>query len=136
MQEYSKCNMNKCSEHRESFSLMGHSKRNALVHRNFQCLKCEKVFELKGDLKNHMLVQTQEKNFRYSDCGKPLKSHMVVHTQKQKFQCSECVKAFGRNSVLKRHMLVHTQEKKFQCSECGKRFGRMDKLKTHMLLHI
>ena len=155
--------MHKCSEHRESFSWMGHPKRNALVHSNFQCLKCEKAFGLKGDLKNHMLVHTKEKNFQfsdcgktfgrmdslktrmllhtqdknseYSDCGKPLKSHMVVHTQEKKFQCSECGKAFGRKRELKIHMIIHTQEKNFLCSECGKTFGRMDSLKKHMLLH-
>ena len=56
---------------------------------------------------------------------------MVVHTQEKNYKCSECGKAFGHKGDLKKHMVVHTQEKNYQCSECGKAFGRKGTLNAH-----
>lgn len=49
-----------------------------------------------------------------------LKQHMLIHTGEKPHLCTYCNKAFSVKPKLDRHMLTHTGEKPHRCSYCNK----------------
>ena len=64
-----------------------------------------------------------------------LKDHMLIHTGEKQHVCPECDKRYTQVCVLKKHMLFYTGEKQHACPECDKRFTLAGTLKEHMLIH-
>lgn len=60
-----------------------------------------------------------------------LKSHIQIHTNGKQFKCTECNLTFRRGYDLKRHSKTHTKERPFRCTHCGKGFARGDALLRH-----
>ncbi|XP_039618198.1 uncharacterized protein LOC120534672 [Polypterus senegalus] len=90
-----------------------------------------------GSLKKQPRVNTGEKSFCCTECGKKfsrssyLKIHRRIHTGEKPYSCLECEKQFSDRRTLHNHRRIHTGEKPYSCSECDKRFFR----KTDMLKH-
>ncbi|KAM9095591.1 uncharacterized protein ACOB8E_016156 [Sarcophilus harrisii] len=102
---------------------------------------CEKPSCLEADLTQHFSIQSQNKSYKCSDCGKAfrqkgnLTQHYRIHTGEKPFKCSDCGKAFRQKTVLVRHCRIHTGEKPFKCSDCGKTFPWRTKLIRHQRIH-
>ncbi|XP_073537623.1 uncharacterized protein [Phyllobates terribilis] len=92
-------------------------------------------------LVTNQTIQTEEKPYSCSECGKrysknyQLVTHRRIHTGEKPFSCSECGKCFTKKSYLVTHQKSHTGEKPFSCSECGKCFNRKTILVTHQRIH-
>ena len=102
---------------------------------------CEKPFRSLGNLKRHLLVHSEEKQFSCDRCGKlfrtsdEVKKHMLVHTQETPYTCSVCQKKFRQSCHLGRHMLIHSGVKQHVCVICEKKFTQAEALRSHMQLH-
>lgn len=77
-------------------------------HALFNCDQCEERFDLKTELKSHVVLK---------------------HATAPLFDCDECEKSF----ISKQHLNFHkkTHEKPFKCDECGHQFTQKPRLKTH-----
>ncbi|XP_077111958.1 uncharacterized protein LOC143767472 [Ranitomeya variabilis] len=98
-------------------------------------------FSLKMSLVTQKQIQTEERRFSCSLCGKYFNQksefvrHQRVHTGKKPYSCSDCGKCFNQKSHLVGHQRTHTGEKPFSCSECGKCFAEKSSLVTHKRTH-
>ncbi|XP_015523226.1 zinc finger protein 431-like isoform X1 [Neodiprion lecontei] len=118
--------------------------------KRFECAVCEKRFNRKVRLKEHVRSHGDQKfssfdgrdkeenrcNICHKQLSRPehLKAHMRLHLGTL-FKCDTCGKEFSRLSDLDRHKLVHSGLKRFICIICHKQFSRKDYLKNHMLSH-
>uniref|UniRef100_A0A8C2X5X1 C2H2-type domain-containing protein n=1 Tax=Cyclopterus lumpus TaxID=8103 RepID=A0A8C2X5X1_CYCLU len=111
------------------------------LEKPFSCSECEKAFNDRGNLRNHMRIHTGEKPFSCSECEKSfrfkgdLKRHLRTHSGEKPFSCSTCGKKFGNSGHLNRHMRIHTGEKPFSCSFCEHRFLQRAHLDAHIRSH-
>lgn len=80
----------------------------------FSCPKCEKVFQMRSQVR----------------------IHMKVHQAKSSFDCAVCHESFPNRSTLKSHQAVHSDVKMFQCEHCGRCFTRKYLLTAHVRSHI
>ncbi|KAK3586814.1 hypothetical protein CHS0354_020025 [Potamilus streckersoni] len=108
---------------------------------HYKCNQCDKVFGLKGNLKQHMALHTNEKPFECNICGQTftlkgnMKKHLQLHNGDKKFQCKLCEKVFSTKGNLKQHVLNHDGSKPFGCRICHKTFRIKGNLTKHMALH-
>ncbi|XP_073536836.1 uncharacterized protein [Phyllobates terribilis] len=99
------------------------------------------IFSFKMSFVNHEKIDTKERRFSCSQCGKYFnhKSYLVrherVHTLEKPYSCSECGKCFHRKPHLVGHQKTHTGVKPFSCSQCGKYFTEKSNLVRHQKLH-
>uniref|UniRef100_UPI0037E72B94 zinc finger and SCAN domain-containing protein 2-like n=1 Tax=Semicossyphus pulcher TaxID=241346 RepID=UPI0037E72B94 len=95
----------------------------------------------KEQLQKHNEIQTGEKPFSCSVCGKSylrmtsLRKHLKFHSEGKRFSCLVCKKSFPWRTELVRHMRVHTGEKPFSCSICGMKFTHSSSLISHSRVH-
>ena len=106
-----------------------------------QCTICNKVFQHKRSMKDHVNAHKGEKPYTCSICNESfsrrtsLQQHRSVHSDVKLHKCDICEKAFSRKYDLKNHQLVHTGEQPYKCELCIKSFKRRHGLNRHMLLH-
>ncbi|KAI6655173.1 Zinc finger protein [Oopsacas minuta] len=78
-----------------------------------KCHMCDKVFEDRLKLRNHLRIHKQTKKYICDICthGFPvpskLKEHMRTHTGERPYQCELCMRCFTKSSSLKRHKRIH-----------------------------
>nr|CAI5818406.1 unnamed protein product [Callosobruchus analis] len=98
-----------------------------------QCKLCDKNFERKDSLTEH--VKVIHEGFRYNcdDCGKVMKSrthaieHAKIHAKnyvKKIFKCDLCEASMGSMYGYKQHMQKHENKNQVVCEACGKNVFR------------
>ena len=60
-----------------------------------------------------------------------LNKHMMVHTEERQYKCGECGKLFKRISHVREHLKIHSSERPFPCYICGKSFKTAVSLKKN-----
>nr|CAI5818407.1 unnamed protein product [Callosobruchus analis] len=118
------------------------------VTKPHQCKLCDKDFERKDSLTEHVKVIHEGFRYNCANCGKVMKSrthaieHAKIHAKnyvKKIFKCDLCEagmwKTFSGKSNLTVHMRKHTGEKPFECDTCGKGFPTKLNLQNHHRTH-
>lgn len=72
---------------------------------------------------------------RLFDLRDELKTHVVSHTDNNNFSCDQCEMTFSHRQNLVRHQSVHSEEKQFICKHCGKRFPTLANQRRHEKTH-
>eukprot|EP00835_Amoeboradix_gromovi_P004855 NODE_408_length_9221_cov_0.216400.p7 type:complete len:159 gc:universal NODE_408_length_9221_cov_0.216400:7662-7186(-) len=88
---------------------------------------------IKDESKSRAQCELCHKSFtRRSD----LKRHMKIHLDDRQYICKICKKAFIQNNALKVHMRTHTGEKPYSCDTCNKRFSDVSAASRHRKIHV
>ncbi|KAK4878600.1 hypothetical protein RN001_011106 [Aquatica leii] len=112
----------------------------SLVHREFKPHWCRDCNEEFGDLKGHM-EKHHGNDVTCKFCDKKFQSkghlteHVRGHSDLRPFQCTFCEKRFVSQSHLNVHLRKHTKEKPYQCQSCIKSFAQLRQLKDHLKKH-
>ncbi|KAJ8283220.1 hypothetical protein COCON_G00020700 [Conger conger] len=107
----------------------------------YKCTQCEKSFDTKLDLNQHLKTHKGKKPYKCTECGKffsqvgHLISHQRIHTGERPYLCTECGKSFSQIPHLTRHQRIHTGEKPYECTQCGKCFFSKSDLNSHLRIH-
>ncbi|XP_039757615.1 zinc finger protein 479-like isoform X2 [Pararge aegeria] len=102
------------------------------------CELCGKVFNNEAQLRYHMPVHSEHKQFKCQVCGKSfgsilnLKSHATLHSEtRPSYACDFCGKTFAYQSNKYRHMTIH-KGIKFSCDICDKSFNTAPERYIHV----
>ncbi|KAJ8278445.1 hypothetical protein GJAV_G00087690 [Gymnothorax javanicus] len=112
-----------------------------MSERAFKCTLCERCFDSKPGLRNHLRTHAAENPSLCTLCGKcfpaesDLHAHRSIHSTEKPFRCTWCEKCFRWQSYLSKHLRTHTGEKPFKCNHCGKAFAQQSQLKHHQTVH-
>ena len=105
----------------------------------FSCRHCSEEFVCNDLLKAHLLKSHDEGTwFTCHICQKKfnLKRNLMQHMQRHEgvkpFACEECPKRFCTACELKYHQLVHSDNRQFCCVLCNAQFKRKDSFKRHV----
>ena len=106
-----------------------------------KCELCGKILSCKKNLKKHLKLHSDERNYTCKICEKSykrsdhLKRHMISHDPNPKFyECQLCLKRFSLNYHLTSHLQnVHGQKKLkvYKCPDCDLYFHKKSKLFFH-----
>ncbi|XP_074656539.1 uncharacterized protein LOC141909807 isoform X2 [Tubulanus polymorphus] len=108
-----------------------------MKQRSHFCTVCDKSFNWRSNLKEHLASHTNYRPFNCRLCGKcfnrsgNLNRHMLSHTANKPFSCATCAKSFSRKCLLTAHEFRHTGARPFECDVCHAAF----KQKAHMNDH-
>ena len=113
---------------------------NYAIHsvRPYQCQECSKKFKRKELVEIHKkkcqtICQVCEKKFESRKC---LNQHINEIHEKKQYSCEQCEKTFGKQSNLRRHMVTtHQDIGDLKCSACQKVFRRKDNMIRHMVAY-
>ncbi|CAL4120912.1 unnamed protein product [Meganyctiphanes norvegica] len=127
-----------------NWSLQQHIKVVHYKERDFICPICHRRFAIMSTLKNHMLVHTQEKPYKCSQCDYccnqrgTLKVHVRRHhTYEKPFKCEKCLKHFTTRYCLNQHdEKIHRDKESLRCSLCEYKCKDGVQLKKHLKCHI
>ena len=106
-------------------------------YHHLQKKPCEKKFEFKNSLSNHIKSHSGLKRYQCQDCGRRFKKegdylrHRNCCGAPHKYKCEKCEKTFMNMNSLTNHIRVHNNEKPFQCSNCSARFKKLGDLTNH-----
>lgn len=106
-----------------------------------QCFFCLKTLSNRKKLREHQFSVHFKNvgEFMCGICkqrfvfGRQLKAHMLVHSDNRNFQCNQCGLTCKRRSHLHKHMDTHRQEKNYRCDVCHQNFKVQAALKSHCL---
>ncbi|XP_055637791.1 zinc finger protein 436-like [Toxorhynchites rutilus septentrionalis] len=109
--------------------------------RRHQCEVCDKSFQRKSNLVDHLRLHANVKLFACSYCDAAfvqagnLKSHLRKHTLEKPYGCDVCGKSYTQSSALKTHMRSHTNTRNYICDVCQKGFTNSSDLNKHKITH-
>ncbi|XP_022316493.2 uncharacterized protein LOC111120106 [Crassostrea virginica] len=129
--------------------------RHRLIHtcpRSHKCLYCDKSFNRKDHLKNHMVTHDpNKKRWVCEECGKEYcynfsyRTHKAFHDADagRTTECGICHKHYESKEDLLYHLKVHSgarsvkncTEKTHSCDDCGKTFYTRKDVRRHMITH-
>lgn len=129
--------------------------RHRLIHtcpRSHKCLYCDKSFNRKDHLKNHMVTHDpNKKRWVCEECGKEYcynfsyRTHKAFHDADagRTTECGICHKHYDSKDELLYHLKVHSgarsvkncTEKTHACEDCGKTFYTRKDVRRHMITH-
>jgi hypothetical protein len=129
--------------------------RHRLIHtcpRHHKCPYCDKSFNRKDHLKNHMITHDpNKKRWVCEECGKEYSYNFSYRTHKafhdadagRSTECGICHKQHETREELLYHLKVHSgarsvkncTEKIHGCPECGKKFYTRKDVRRHMITH-
>ncbi|XP_061191444.1 PR domain zinc finger protein 10-like [Saccostrea echinata] len=129
--------------------------RHRLIHtcpRSHKCLYCDKSFNRKDHLKNHMVTHDpNKKRWVCEECGKEYcynfsyRTHKAFHDADagRTTECGICHKQYESKDELLYHLKVHSgarsvkncTEKTHACDDCGKTFYTRKDVRRHMITH-
>lgn len=113
----------------------------ATFSQRHQCEVCNKSFQRKSNLVDHLRLHANVKMFSCELCDASfvqsgnLKSHIRIHTKEKPYTCSECGRGFSQSSALKTHMRSHTNTRDYICEICKKGFTNKSDLSKHKITH-
>ena len=102
-----------------------------------KCPHCEKTFELRNSLTNHIRSHSDVRQFACQGCGSKFKKegdyqrHSGLCGKEHQFKCDVCGKTFMNLNSLSNHVRVHNTEKPFQCTNCSTAFKKQGDMKNH-----
>ncbi|XP_006891723.1 PREDICTED: zinc finger protein PLAGL1 [Elephantulus edwardii] len=132
------------------YKLMRHMATHS-PQKSHQCAHCEKTFNRKDHLKNHL--QTHDPNkmaFTCDECGKKYhtvlgyKRHKALHAANNgDLTCGVCALELGSTEVLLDHLKAHAEEKphaavkqkKHRCDHCERCFYTRKDVRRHLVVH-
>ena len=112
-----------------------HLRSHAGMH-PFQCKICGRTYKSHTAFKGHMVTQSNI-DFQCEKCRKTfqtrgnLYTHMRSHDEVKRYPCPVCGKRSSTSSQNICHLRTHTGEKPYQCMLCGKCFTRAGDLRKH-----
>ena len=114
-----------------------HPKSN-IVHLQYSCDKCEKMFSTKAHFLRH--VKSVHDNVRYNcdKCNKSfsridmLQRHIKSIHEKVRFRCDKCDTSFSEKGTLQRHIKSAHMKIRYNCNKCEKCFSLKNNLKRHI----
>lgn len=129
--------------------------RHRLIHtcpRHHKCPYCDKSFNRKDHLKNHLITHDpNKKRWVCEECGKEYSYNFSYRTHKafhdaeagRTTECGICHKNCENRDALLYHLKVHSgarsvkncTEKTHACGECGKKFYTRKDVRRHMITH-
>ncbi|KAJ8665016.1 hypothetical protein QAD02_006678 [Eretmocerus hayati] len=125
----------------QTSSLKGHLKCHSDVRLSFTCDRCDKRYDSKSQLRNHIMMMHRSSGFTCKICGKilgskkNLRNHIKTHERKKLYSCRNCDKKFLYASHLQFHAKTHQDQREFSCDICDKRLRLKKSLVAHALVH-
>eukprot|EP00092_Neocalanus_flemingeri_P027790 GFUD01030166.1.p1 GENE.GFUD01030166.1~~GFUD01030166.1.p1 ORF type:complete len:591 (+),score=135.81 GFUD01030166.1:109-1881(+) len=107
------------------------------VVQHLKCPKCDKTFELKNSLSNHIKSHSEIRQFKCSNCERRFKKsgdyqrHLKLCGEDHQFKCDDCGKTFMSMNSLTNHARAHNNERPFQCEKCSTSFKKQGDMKNH-----
>lgn len=112
------------------------------IKRPFQCTMCNKSFNTKVLLKEHMSKHIRQYKCTFcayaTSSSNHLKEHILFrHSDSANYKCQFCGQKFKVKRFLHRHIELHDSSKKFICDLCDKSFTNYNSLNRHVrIIHI
>lgn len=131
-------------------ALKGHMKNNRRCSDvQFKCAECNKLFNNRKGLRQHIQTHKQKPTFVCEQCGKTFthRSNLENHRSAQHgeyveeefdsiYRCKECNSQFTNRRDLYEHIKGHTKiVTPVLCDHCGRSFKSAESLRSHMRGH-
>lgn len=123
----------------ENITLKERQKSSPGKDKRFVCEECGKAWNTKGQLKEHMIIHSDERPFQCNHCPKRFKNqqrlriHEDIHNDTA-YICPECGLQLNTKRTLTMHMVVHSEVKRFKCEFCGNEYKRQKALKVILIV--
>ena len=105
--------------------------------KDLKCPHCEKTFELRNSLSNHIKSHSDIRQFKCMNCERRFKKpgdyqrHIKLCGAEHQFKCNLCEKTFMNLNSLTNHERAHNNERPFQCEKCSTSFKKEGDMKNH-----
>ena len=117
-------------------------RHSSFIRDGFRCSVCDKIFNRKKYLDNHMRIHIPENQERVQcrTCGAHVrkmnfKVHLQRHSVENRYACSVCYKRFALLSELNSHYNIHTGDTHYECEICDYKTYHKHNLSAHMVIH-
>ena len=136
----------------DAFQLAQH-KCSRIVHVEYRCPECDKVFNCPANLASHRrwhkprpITKPSGPKTLLPTPGSPAKSESSADSHEERrtptppgeepqFECSTCGKKFKRQAYLRKHMASHDDNRPYPCRICNKMFRSEATRSKHMVQH-
>lgn len=123
--------------------------KNTCTISQLTCNVCEKTFDNKKRMSQHMKIHEEKVKYICDKCGKMYKNQFNLENHKSSqhgeyleehqnvYKCRLCSEKFDNRTDLYAHMKNHSKDcQELLCDTCGKCFQNNHNLKNHMRTHL